>query len=68
MIFKQFVLDDIFDKNTTLINDINVIMNKMNDHNNTTVNIFSNMKEKVIFIIGCSKKIFILNKYLILDS
>lgn len=45
-----------FDKNTTLINDISGIMNKMNDHNNTTVNIFSNMKEKVIFIIVVQKK------------
>lgn len=56
MNYKLFILDDMFDKNTILINDINGIMNKMNDHNITTVNIFSNMKEKVIFIIVNLKK------------
>lgn len=40
-------LDDMFDRNSTLINDLNCIMNKINEHNNTTLNIFSNMKEQV---------------------
>lgn len=37
------------DHNTSLINELKVIMNTMNDHNNTTVNIFSNMKKQVHF-------------------
>lgn len=37
------------DHNTSLINELKVIMNTMNDHNNTTVDIFSNMKKQVNF-------------------
>lgn len=36
-------------QNTLLVNDINVVLNKLNDHNNITVNTFANMKKQVHF-------------------
>lgn len=36
-------------QNTALINDFKGVMNKLNDHNNKTVDIFSNMKKQVLF-------------------
>lgn len=48
-ILIQNILDDMLDQNSMLANDLNIVLNKLNDHNNTTVNIFLNMKEKVIF-------------------
>lgn len=35
------------DQQTSVINDLKIVMNKMNDHNKTTIHIFSNMKEQV---------------------
>lgn len=35
------------EQNTSLVNDLTVVMNNMNDHNNTTVNIVLNMKKEV---------------------
>lgn len=37
-------------QNTSLIDDLKVVMNKLNDHNNKTVDIFSNMKKQVLFL------------------
>lgn len=45
----MFVLDGMINKNNTLVNDLKVVMNKMNDHNNTTVDIFSSFKTQVHF-------------------
>lgn len=35
-------------QNTSIKNNLQVVMNKMNGDNDTTVNIFSNMKKQVI--------------------
>lgn len=35
------------DHHTVLLNDLKIVLNKINDQNNTTIDIFSNMKEKV---------------------
>jgi len=45
--FEIVHLDDMFKQNTLLVDDLKVVMNKINDHNNTTVDIFSNMKKQV---------------------
>jgi len=37
------------DQNTSIKNNLQVVMNKMNDDNDATMNIFTIMKKKVIF-------------------
>lgn len=38
-------------QNSSIANDLHIVLKKLNDHSNTTVNIFSNMKEQVIFFL-----------------
>lgn len=44
-------LDDMLNQNTSIKNNLQVVMNKMNDDNDATMNIFTIMKKKVIFFI-----------------
>lgn len=41
-------LDDMLNQNTSIKNNLQVVMNKMNDDNDATINIFTIMKKKVI--------------------
>jgi len=37
-------------QNTSIKNNLQVVMNKMNNNNGATVNIFTNMKKQVILL------------------
>lgn len=45
--FSIVPIDNMLKQNTSLVDDLTVILNKISDHNNTTVDIFSNMKKQV---------------------
>ncbi|KAF0763630.1 kinesin-like protein KIF11 [Aphis craccivora] len=49
---QEKLSDDMLNQNTSIKNNLQVVMNKMNDDNDATMNIFTIMKKKVIDLLN----------------